>query len=199
MSAEDEQEKLPSTAETADEQNTPDEGEIAADYLEELLDITDLDGDIDIEEHDDRTYISIASDEEDSRLGTLSGYETVQALQDLTRLAVQARLGERSRLVLDVQGSREKRREELQHRVEGALHRLEEGEEFVDFEPMSSYERKIVHDLARENDLDSTSEGEGRGRHIVLSLPEDDEDDRASETGPSDGESTQNGNEAAAE
>lgn len=144
-----------------------DEGDIAADYIEELLDIVDLGGDIDIEVTDGRTTISVDS-ENPGDLALLSHPDTVAALQELARLAVQNRTGEFSRLVLDVGGSREARRQELSVIVDGAIARLDAGEERFDFEPMTSYERKIVHDLISERGLTSQSEGEARDRHIVL-------------------------------
>ncbi|MFD1715141.1 protein jag [Amnibacterium flavum] len=144
-----------------------DEGDIAADYIEELLDIVDLGGDIDIEVTEGRTTISVDS-ENPGDLALLSNPETVAALQELTRLVVQNRTGEFSRLVLDVGGSREARRRELSLIVDEAISRLDGGAERFDFEPMTSYERKIVHDLIGERGLTSESEGEGRDRHIVL-------------------------------
>lgn len=152
-----------------------DEGEIAADYIEELLDIADLDGDIDIDVHDGRTYISVSSEDEESGLKALANQETVLALQDLTRLAVQQQTGEHSRLVLDIQGSRERRQQQLSDLVADAADRLDAGDDEVELAPMSSYERKLVHDLARDRDLESASAGEGRNRHVVLSLPDEDE------------------------
>jgi len=92
------------------------EGEIAADYLEELLDIADLDGDIDIDVDHGRAAVEIVSeDPADTSLSRLAGTdgEVLDALQELTRLAVQAKTGERSRLMLDVAGYRSARREEL--------------------------------------------------------------------------------------
>lgn len=162
-------------AEGADANADADEGEIAADYIEELLDIADLDGDIDIDVHDGRTYISVSSEDEESGLKALANQETVLALQDLTRLAVQQQTGEHSRLVLDIQGSRERRQQQLSDLVADAADRLDAGDDEVELAPMSSYERKLVHDLARDRDLESASAGEGRNRHVVLSLPEEDE------------------------
>lgn len=103
-----------------------DDGDIAADYLEELLDISDVDGDLDIEVRESRTYISVNSDGE-SNLSKLADGETVDALQHLTRLAVQAETGEFSRLILDIGGSRDARRTELAGLVERAITRIEEG------------------------------------------------------------------------
>ncbi|BDI24205.1 R3H domain-containing nucleic acid-binding protein [Herbiconiux sp. L3-i23] len=146
---------------------TVDEGDIAADYIEELLDICDLGGDIDIDVTDGRTTISVES-ESPAELAVLATPDAVAALQELTRLVVQARTGEYSRLVLDIGGSREARRRELSLLVDDAISRLDAGEARVDFDPMTSYERKIVHDLIAERGLTSESEGESRDRHIVL-------------------------------
>jgi spoIIIJ-associated protein len=146
---------------------TPDEGDIAADYIEELLDICDLDGDIDIESEGERIQVSVTASA-DSNLGVLATPEAVAALQELTRLAVQARTGEFSRLILDVGGSREARQRELAERIDAALITLEKGASRYELEPMSSYERKLVHDLAAERGLVSHSEGEGKDRHTVL-------------------------------
>ncbi|MDO9395218.1 MAG: R3H domain-containing nucleic acid-binding protein [Herbiconiux sp.] len=146
----------------------PDEGDVAADYIEELLDICDLDGVIDIEVTDGRAYISVNAAGE-SNLRILSRPDTVAALQELTRLAVQSSTGEFSRLILDVGGSREIRQRELERLVDAAVATLEQGAEKADLEPMSSYERKLVHDIVAARGLSSESEGEGRDRHTVIS------------------------------
>ncbi|HEY8590895.1 MAG TPA: R3H domain-containing nucleic acid-binding protein [Naasia sp.] len=144
-----------------------DEGDIAADYIEELLDICDLDGDIDIESAEGRTRITVAAGA-GSNIQVLANPEAVAALQELARLAVQAKTGQFSRLILDIGGTREVRQRELAELVDAAASRLEAGEGRYDLEPMSSYERKLVHDLAAERGLTSHSEGEGRDRHTVL-------------------------------
>ncbi|GAA1423521.1 protein jag [Agrococcus citreus] len=149
-----------------DVQDQPDEGEVAADYVEGLLDIADLDGDIEIEQTETRTTIVVGEAGDD--LAGLAKPEVVAALQELTRLAVQQQTGEFSRLVLDVAGSRDARAEQLQGIVDDAVAAIEGGEQRVALEPMSSYERKLVHDLVREAGLSSDSEGEGSGRHIVV-------------------------------
>ncbi|SDS09117.1 Jag family protein [Agrococcus carbonis] len=154
------------TAPVQDDQGQPDEGDIAADYIEGLLDIADLDGDIEIEQTDARTTLVVG--EADDDLGGLSKPEVVAALQELTRLAVQQQTGEFSRIVLDVAGSRDARAEALQAIVDRAAASLADGADRVALEPMSSYERKLVHDLVRERGLMSESEGEGQGRHIVV-------------------------------
>jgi spoIIIJ-associated protein len=146
------------------------EGDIAADYIEELLDITDLDGDIDIDARDGRAYISVNSSE-DSNLRLLSKPETVNALQELTRIAVQAKTGNFSRLILDVGGSREARQAELTVLVERAIEKLEGGATSAALPPMSSYERKLVHDIVAAHGFVSESEGEARDRHTVITRP----------------------------
>jgi spoIIIJ-associated protein len=143
------------------------EGEIAADYIEELLDITDLDGDIDIDARDGRAYLSVNSSQ-DSNLRLLSKPETVNALQELTRIAVQAKTGVFSRLILDVGGSRQAREAELAQLVERAADRIEGGAQSASLPPMSSYERKLVHDLVAARGFVSQSEGEGSDRHTVI-------------------------------
>lgn len=143
------------------------EGDIAADYIEELLDITDLDGDIDIDARDGRAYISVNSSE-DSNLRLLSKPDTVNALQELTRIAVQAKTGNFSRLILDVGGSREARQAELTLLVQRAIEKLEGGATSAALPPMSSYERKLVHDIVADHGFVSESEGEARDRHTVI-------------------------------
>ncbi len=143
------------------------EGDIAADYIEELLDITDLDGDIDIDARAGRAYVSVNSSE-DSNLRLLSRPDTVNALQELTRIAVQAKTGSFSRLILDVGGSRQAREKELAGFVDHAISRIEGGASSAALPPMSSYERKLVHDLVAARGFSSESEGEGRDRHTVI-------------------------------
>lgn len=145
------------------------EGEIAADYIEELLDIADLDGDIDIDARGGRAYLSINSTEGTSNLHILSKPDTVTALQELTRIAVQTKTGAFSRLILDVGGSREARAGELALLVDKAIARIDEGAASASLPAMSSYERKLVHDIVSERGYVSASEGEGRDRHTVIS------------------------------
>jgi len=153
------------TAQGVDE-DARDEADIAADYIEELLDICDLDGDIEIEERAGRVYLSVT--DEGGALRVLSKPDTVSALQELTRIAVQAETGEFSRLILDVGGSRDARATELQRLVDTAVERIEAGSTSAALPPMSSYERKLVHDLVAEKGFHSESEGEGRDRHTVV-------------------------------
>ncbi|MGP0222248.1 MULTISPECIES: protein jag [unclassified Paenarthrobacter] len=147
------------------------EGDIAADYLEELLDIADIDGDIDIEVRNGRTYISIAAEEESAALENLVGRdgEVLEALQELARLSVLSATENRSRLVLDINGYRKDRAGVLQQIAEDAVAKVKESGGTIALEPMSAYERKIVHDAVADLGFVSESEGEGSGRHIVVS------------------------------
>lgn len=155
----------------ADTEQSADEGDLAADYLEALLDLADLDGDIEIEVKNGRTYLSVASDESDD-LEALSKSDVVQALQELTRLAVQQKTGEFSRLILDIAGSRDRRAAELGRLVDAAISRIDEGASSAALPSMSSYERKLVHDIVAERGYQSESHGEGPDRHTVITPAE---------------------------
>jgi spoIIIJ-associated protein len=144
------------------------EGDIAADYIEELLDIADLDGDIDIDTRGGRAYLSVSAGEGTTNLRILSKPDTVNALQELTRIAVQTKTGSFSRLILDVGGSRDARAGELATLVDKAIARIEDGAGSASLPAMSSYERKLVHDIVAERGFVSESEGEGRDRHTVI-------------------------------
>ncbi|MCJ8504068.1 RNA-binding protein [Kocuria flava] len=147
------------------------EGEVAADYLEELLDTADLDGDIDIEVRDGRTYLSVVAEgNDDDALSALVGEdgEVLEALQELVRLSVLAATGRRSRLVLDVGGHRARRADSLRELALEAVQKARETGASVHLDPLSAYERKIVHDVVAEHGLISESEGEGESRHIVV-------------------------------
>lgn len=156
------------------------EGDIAADYLEELLDIADLDGDIEIAVEADRAAVSIVADDGgDRRLKRMIGKhgETLDALQELTRLAVQEQTGERSRLMLDILGYREGHRQEIAAIARDAVAKVEESGEPVALKPMNPFERKVVHDVAAEAGLVSDSSGTGPARHVVITLADDESGD----------------------
>ena len=144
------------------------EGDLAADYIEALLDLADLDGDLDISVASGRAYLSVTGGGED--LDRLAMPEAVQALQDLTRIAVQNQTGRFSRLILDVGGSRDARAEELRGAVDSAIAQLVAGRDEVELEPMSSYERKLVHDIVAELGHHSESRGEGKDRRLVITI-----------------------------
>jgi spoIIIJ-associated protein len=141
------------------------EAEVAADYLEELLDIADLDGDIDTYIDGDRAHVSIVS-ESDALVG--KGGQVLDALQELTRLAVLAETGQRSRLMLDVAGYRGKRRTELVALAGDAVQEVKDSSEPVHLKAMNPFERKIVHDAVAAAGLTSESEGEEPRRHVVV-------------------------------
>ena len=145
------------------------EGDIAADYLERLLDIVDYDGDIDLDVENERAVVAIVGSDLHSLVGPRG--ETLDALQELTRLAVQQQTGVRSRLMLDISGHRQARRAELQKlATETASRALDSGEP-VRLAPMNPFERKVVHDaLAAIDGVHSESEGEEPHRRVVVLL-----------------------------
>ncbi|MDR0990106.1 MAG: hypothetical protein LBL92_01885 [Propionibacteriaceae bacterium] len=141
------------------------EGEIAADYLEELLDIADLDGDIDTYVEAGRAHVAIMTNGE--RLVGRNG-EVLEALQELARLAVMTKTGRRSRLMVDVAGHREKRRQELREVATAAIAEAQSTGEPQSLAAMNPFERKIVHDAVAAAGLISQSEGEEPKRHVVI-------------------------------
>jgi spoIIIJ-associated protein len=159
-------EEVTETKEASSVKDLEDEGEVAADYLEELLDIFDLDGDINIDVRQGRAYLEVTADQE-SNLRLISNPETVEALQELTRIAVQTKTQSFSRLILDIAGSRQAKLDSLTKIVNRIIAKVQETSAPVAMKPMSSYERKIAHDLIAEAGLISESEGEGKERHIV--------------------------------
>ena len=141
------------------------EGDIAADYLEELRDIADLDGDIDTYVESGRAHVSIVTDSQ-----TLVGKDgkVLEALQELSRLAVMTEVGHRSRLMLDIAGYRESRRKELVVLATEAIQSVKETGEPAHLAPMNPFERKIVHDAVAAAGLVSESEGVEPKRHVVI-------------------------------
>lgn len=155
-------EREPATVEQLEQ-----EGDIAADFIEGLLDIADIDGDLDLDVRAGRAYVSVEAPA-DASVSVLADPDTVQALQELTRIAVQTRTGRFSRLILDVGGSRDTRQSQLAGLVDRAIARLDEGASQASLPAMSSYERKLVHDLVAERGLVSESYGDGATRHTVI-------------------------------
>ncbi len=158
------------TGRTVSRESLEREGEVAADFLESLLDICDLDGDIDVDIDGDRAVVSIV-DSEDGRVPRrLVGQdgEVLDALQELTRLAVYAETGGHSRLILDIAGHRAKRREVLVASAQTAIAAVKETGEPSALEPMTAYERKVVHDEVLAAGLHSESEGVEPRRHVVV-------------------------------
>jgi spoIIIJ-associated protein len=144
---------------------------VAADYLEELLDIVDLDGDIDIDVENGRASVAIVAEAGGEReLRRLVGAqgEVLEALQELSRLAVQARTGDRSRLMLDVAGFRAARRRALEDVAARICQEVQRSGEAVKLDPMTAFERKVVHDVVAGAGLISESEGEEPSRRVVV-------------------------------
>ena len=142
------------------------EGDIAADYLEALLDIADLDGDIDIDVENNRASIAIVGAKLDNLVGRDG--EVLDALQELTRLAVQSSTGDRSRLMLDIGGFRENRRTDLKALADEKAAEANASGAPIKLSPMNAFERKIVHDRIQELGLSSESEGEDPNRFVVI-------------------------------
>jgi spoIIIJ-associated protein len=169
-----------SPAEVADEARRPaadpgslliQEGDIAADYLERLLDIVDYDGDIDLDVENDRAAVAIIGSGLQSLVGTRG--ETLDALQELTRLAVAQKTGTRSRLMLDISGHRQARRGELAALAADSAARVLDSGIAARLAPMNPFERKVVHDTVGAIDgVHSESEGEEPNRRVVVLLDE---------------------------
>jgi spoIIIJ-associated protein len=144
------------------------EGEIAGDYLEELLDLLDFDGDIDLDVEGDRAVVSIDGGGDLAKLVGRKG-EVLDALQELTRLAVHQKTGERSRLMLDIAQWRKNRRDELASLGSTVAQRVLETGEREELSPMTPFERKIVHDaVAAVSGVHSESEGVEPSRRVVV-------------------------------
>lgn len=146
------------------------EGEIAADYLEALLDIVDLDGDLDLDVEGQRAVVAIVGSGLDGLVGR--GGETLEALQELTRLAVLQKTGVRSRLMLDIGGHRAQRRAELTALAQDVAERVLADGAPARLSPMTPFERKVVHDtIAGVDGVRSESEGEEPSRRVIV-MPE---------------------------
>ncbi|MCD9199374.1 Jag family protein [Aeromicrobium wangtongii] len=152
----------------SDAEKLENEGDIAADFLEGLLDIADLDGDIDMDVDGDRAAVEIVGGT--GALDHLVGRDgdVLDALQELTRLAVYRETGERSRLMLDVAGFRAARRTELVAVAEAAIEKVKAGEPSVSLDPMTPFERKVVHDAVAAAGLGSSSDGTEPHRYVVV-------------------------------
>jgi spoIIIJ-associated protein len=145
------------------------EGDVAADYLEALLDIADLDGDIDIDVEGNRAMVSVVEANKGD-LGHLVGNDgdVLDALQELTRLAAARETGERSRLMLDIAGHRAARRVALEEIATVAIAEAQRTSAPVSLDPMTPFERKVVHDTVAAAGLVSESAGEEPARRVVI-------------------------------
>jgi spoIIIJ-associated protein len=154
---------------TTDKKLLDQEGDVAADYLEGLLDICDLDGDIDIEVDASRARVSIVEVEAgDLEHLVGEGGDVLQALQELSRLAAARETGERSRLMLDIAGFRTKQKEVLEEAAKTACAEAQRTAAPVRMAPMNPYERKVVHDMVATMGLTSESEGDEPARRVVI-------------------------------
>jgi len=142
------------------------EGDIAADYLEELLDIADLDGDLDMDVEGERAVVSIVGADLQQLVGDQG--RVLDALQELTRLAVYRETGERSRLMLDISGHRAARRRELEELAAATVAEVKASGERAALRPMTPFERKVVHDAVAAAGLTSESEGVEPRRYVVV-------------------------------
>jgi spoIIIJ-associated protein len=142
------------------------EGDVAADYLEELMDIADLDGDIDMDVEGERALVSLVGGNLENLVGDEG--QVLDALQELTRLAVLRETGERSRLMLDIAGWRHAKREALTAAGTTAAESVKESGEPVKMDPMTPFERKIIHDAVAAAGLRSESEGQEPHRYVVV-------------------------------
>jgi spoIIIJ-associated protein len=143
------------------------EGDIAGDYLERLLDIIDADGDIDLDVENDRAKVEVVGEGLQKLIGSQG--QTLEALQELTRLAVVQQTGVRSRLMLDIGGHRAKRREELVRLGRRTAEQVLESGEPRSLSPMTPFERKVVHDaIAGVEGVVSESEGVEPERRVVV-------------------------------
>ncbi|MCO6559088.1 MAG: hypothetical protein J6575_06715 [Bifidobacterium sp.] len=170
-----------------------DEADIAADYLEGLLDIADYEGDIEMGVRNGRPTVQIVADD-DEDIKNLIGHkgEVVDALQLLTRLAVQQKTGDRSRLILDVDGYLKKRRQHLRDLALDVIDDVRETGEPANLDPMNSFERKVVHDLVREEGLKSRSHGEEPHRYVTIYLKPNATDDDLGDDDDFDEDAPQN-------
>lgn len=145
------------------------EGDVAADYLEALLDIADLDGDIDIDVEGNRAMVSVVeANSGDLRHLVGNDGEVLDALQELTRLAAARETGERSRLMLDIAGHRAARRAALEEIAKEAIAEAQRTSAPISLEPMTPFERKVVHDTVAAAGLVSESAGEEPARRVVI-------------------------------
>ena len=176
------------------------EADVAADYLEGLLDIADYEGDIEMGVRNHRPTVQIVADD-DTDIKHLIGKdgEVVDALQQLTRLAVQQKIGERSHLIVDVDGFLRRKREHLREQALDVIDEVRETGDPVNMKPMNSFERKIVHDMVREEGLKSRSHGEEPHRYVTVylkaksedeDLPDDVEDEPVGYDAPLDADET---------
>jgi spoIIIJ-associated protein len=154
-----------------DQADAEEDAELAADFLEGLLDVMDLDAEIELGMVDGTMYVDLWGPESSEDMGLLIGRHghVLDALQELTRSAVQRRTGERCRVVVDVEDYRKRRKDQVIRRARDAARKVRTSGRPEALEPMGAFERKIVHDtIADEGDLETASEGQEPNRRVVV-------------------------------
>lgn len=147
------------------------QAEVAEEFVRGILDRMDIPVEVDHGVVDGVMYVDVLASEEAESMGILIGRhgQTLDALQEVTRSAVQRRTQERCRVVVDVEDYRKRRRSQLAHRTRDVAQRVRQTGKPERFEAMTSYERKIVHDSAGEvGGVETSSEGEEPERRVVI-------------------------------
>jgi spoIIIJ-associated protein len=150
-------------------------GNIAADYIEGILDIANLEGDIEIEIKDQRVTVSVIADNLVTKqaLRKLAQKEVVMSLQNLSRMVIYNKTGQHSKLVVDVAGYREQQKGGIEKLAQKMIEKAQETKEPVHLRSMNSFERRIAHQIVSDAGLFSHSEGTGRDRHLIITLQEE--------------------------
>jgi spoIIIJ-associated protein len=168
-----------------DQLNT--EAELAADYIEELLDIADIGGDLELGVKNGRAFIEIsAEDKEELNLLVGDNGEVVNALQELARLNIKSQTGDFSNLILDINKWREEKNAELVEEATKAVAEVLENGEDLELRPMNAFERKLVHDKVKELGAFSHSKGERKNRHVVITKEDNTPEETTNEEAPAE-------------
>ncbi len=164
-----------STQAVGDESEADDQADIAADFIEDVLDRMGMRASVEISEDDAGTYVEIWGEEDEDAIGALIGRRgsTLDGLQELVRSVVMRQTGERCSVLVDVEDYRKRRRDQVLRRANDAVARVRKTGKEVALEPMSAYERKLVHDrVAAIGGLETFSEGQEPNRRVVVRTTE---------------------------
>ncbi|MFB3739511.1 MAG: RNA-binding cell elongation regulator Jag/EloR [Candidatus Velamenicoccus archaeovorus] len=165
--------RLRRQAEELPQELVEEQGEVAADFLEGLLERMGIPASIEPGMRDGIMYVDVLGEgPDDEDMGLLIGRHgaTLDALQELTRIVVSHRTGERCRVIVDVEDYRKRRRSRLVSRAREMARRVAKTGREEELEPMPPYERKIVHDTVAEvPGAQSSSVGEEPERRVVIS------------------------------
>ena len=150
------------------------QGNIVADYIEGILDIANLEGDIEIEINDKRATVSVIADNLVTKqaLRKLAQKEVVASLQNLSRSVIFNKTGDRSNLIIDIAGYRQQQNQSIKKLTEKMIEKASNTKEPVHLRSMNSFERRIAHQIVSEQGLFSHSEGEGKDRHLIITTDE---------------------------